>query len=414
MSTHFHSLNNNDTRKKEIIVLGAGVIGLTTAIKIQEESKGTKYNVTIIAETFPTDPRTIKYTSFWAGAQYVATRTQDPNLRRMERETFDVIWAMSEPGIGAAEGCLLRCTDYSYLPEEERIPEGEDHPCVFMPDFRQLPPSELVPGTAQGFACTAVTFDIPRYLPYLLARFISSGGSIIRGTVGHIQQVLEGGTALFTGVSITPSPPDAVVLCVGLGARFLGGIEDKDVIPVRGQTVLLKAPWVKDMPTLRDLKDGGDGDGDGGFGAMPPYVIPRKGGNVIVGGTYHPNDWYPLPRPEITERILSRGLKLCPDLAPPEIRSKSESAGKPRSPTVDDLRPLILDVGVGLRPFRNGGVRVGVEWMESAPLLKDKRNKDKKNLVPVVFNYGHGGNGYQASWGSAIMALEYLEDALKD
>lgn len=42
-----------------------GVIGLTTAIKIQEE-KGSEYQVTIVAETFPTDPRTIKYTSFWA------------------------------------------------------------------------------------------------------------------------------------------------------------------------------------------------------------------------------------------------------------------------------------------------------------------------------------------------------------
>lgn len=42
-----------------------GVIGLTTAIKILED-KGAEYNVTIIAETFPTDPRTIKYTSFWA------------------------------------------------------------------------------------------------------------------------------------------------------------------------------------------------------------------------------------------------------------------------------------------------------------------------------------------------------------
>ncbi|KAJ3811691.1 D-amino-acid oxidase [Lentinula aff. lateritia] len=368
---------NEPQKKKEIIVLGAGVIGLTTAIKILED-KGAEYNVTIVAETFPTDPRTIKYTSFWAGAQYVATRTDDLNLRRMERESFDVVWAMSEPGSGVAEGCLLRCNEL-YI-----------HHLGLPTQFRQLRPDELASGAVQGFACTAVTFDIPRYLPYLLARFTSGGGSIIRGSVAHIQQVLEGGTTLFAS-GRKPSPPDAVILCVGLGARFLGGIEDKDVIPVRGQTVLLRAPWVRTMPVLRDLKDG----------AMPPYVIPRKGGDVIVGGTYHPNDWYPHPRPEITEHILARGLKLCPDLAPPEIRAE-------REPTVDDLRPLILDVGVGFRPYRNGGVRVGVEWMDSSPL------KDKGKKIPVVFNYGHGGNGYQAAWGSAIIALEYLEGALKN
>ncbi|KAJ3824834.1 hypothetical protein F5878DRAFT_555410 [Lentinula raphanica] len=379
-------------QKKEIIVLGAGVIGLTTAIKIQE-AKGSEYNVTIIAETFPTDPRTIKYTSFWAGAQYVATRTDDLNLRRMERETFDVVWAMSEPGSGVAEGCLLRCTDYAYLPAEEQYADGKDYPTAFMPDFRQLPSNELVPGSVQGFACTAITFDIPRYLPYLLGRFTSGGGSIVRGTVGHIQQVLEGGASIFASPhsSRKPTPPDAVILCVGLGARTLGGIEDQDVVPIRGQTVLLRAPWVNVMPTLRDLKDG----------ANPPYVIPRKGGDVIVGGTFHFNDWYPIPRPEITEHILARGLKLCPDLAPPEIRAE-------REPTVDDLRPLIKDVGVGFRPYRHGGVRVGVEWMDSSPL------KDRVKKVPVVFNYGHGGNGYQASWGSAQIALEYLEGALTD
>jgi len=143
---------------------------------------------------------------------------------------------------------------------------------------------------------------------------------------------------------------------------------------------------------IMDVKDG-----------LPPYIIPRKGGDVILGGTFHPNDWFPKPRPEITERILTGALKLHPELAPPEIRAV-------REPTVDDLRPLIVDVGVGFRPYRHGGVRVGVEWMESTSgFLKEKGKK-----VPVVFNYGHGGNGYQSSWGSATIALEYLESALKN
>ena len=39
-----------------------GVIGLTTALKIKEQG----YNVTIVAEILPTDPKTIRYTSHWA------------------------------------------------------------------------------------------------------------------------------------------------------------------------------------------------------------------------------------------------------------------------------------------------------------------------------------------------------------
>lgn len=39
------------------------MVGLTTAITIQEKGG---YDVTIIAETWPSDPKTVKYTSFWA------------------------------------------------------------------------------------------------------------------------------------------------------------------------------------------------------------------------------------------------------------------------------------------------------------------------------------------------------------
>lgn len=81
---------------------------------------------------------------------------------------------------------------------------------------------------------------------------------------------------------------------------------------------------------------------------------------------------YPVARPVITEEILKRCLELCPELAPPHIRTE-------RTPTVDDIRPLILEEGCGLRPARNGGIRLDVEWVD----VPDARKK-----VPVVFNYG--------------------------
>jgi len=41
----------------------AGVVGLSTAIKIQEHGG---YHVTVIGETIPGDPKSIRYTSPWA------------------------------------------------------------------------------------------------------------------------------------------------------------------------------------------------------------------------------------------------------------------------------------------------------------------------------------------------------------
>ena len=69
------------------------------------------------------------------------------------------------------------------------------------------------------------------------------------------------------------------------------------------------------------------------------------------------------------------------------------------------MLPLILEEGCGLRPARAGGVRIEVEWFE------DVRGKRE---VPVVYNYGHGGFGYQSSIGSAAVALDLLEAAFKE
>jgi hypothetical protein len=68
-----------------------------------------------------------------------------------------------------------------------------------------------------------VTIDPATYLPFLLARFLGRGGQIRRVHVQHTDQVLQGAW----GIPV----PDALVLCPGIGARSLGGVEDKYVFP---------------------------------------------------------------------------------------------------------------------------------------------------------------------------------------
>lgn len=90
--------------------------------------------------------------------------------------------------------------------------------------------------------------------------------------------------------------------------------------------------------------------------------------------------------------MLTRALALCPDLAPPSIRET-------RVPTVDDLKAIVIEEGCGLRPAREGGVRIELEWFGDG--------------YPVVHNYGHGGFGYQSSWASAEEAMNLLIGALE-
>jgi D-amino-acid oxidase len=108
-------------------------------------------------------------------------------------------------------------------------------------------------------------------MTYLVNRLHELGVRIIRGTVQHINQIVEGGVYPWTREG-SPKTPDAIICCPGMGARTLGGVEDKELYPVRGQTVLLRAPWVRfGMGMSRSDRNGN------GFWT---YIIPRRSGDV--------------------------------------------------------------------------------------------------------------------------------------
>ncbi|KAL0958135.1 hypothetical protein HGRIS_000303 [Hohenbuehelia grisea] len=379
------AINHNDLNRKHVVVLGAGVVGLTTAIQLQEVGD---YKVTIVADILPSDPKDIRYTSQWAGGHHVSLAGNNERQAKWDRDTFDVMWDLSKPG-GDAEGCFMRLPQTEFFDPNTNKSSALAH----MPDFQSVAKDDLVPGSDAGVTFSTVTIDVPKYLNYLAARFLGRGGTLLRGSVQHISQIIEGGPRACIPSPRTTTVPDvvdALVVCVGLGARSLGGVEDSNVYPIRGQTVLLRAPWVKIGCTI--AKPTSDG------GAIWTYIIPRRSGDVIVGGTLEPNDWYPVPRPETTEDILKRTLALCPELAPPEARANG------RQPTVADLRPLIIEGGCGLRPGRQGGIRVELEWYSRG---------DGQGRTPVIHNYGHAGYGYISSWGTATEAMELVVAALR-
>ncbi|KAG8795295.1 hypothetical protein FRC12_016309 [Ceratobasidium sp. 428] len=349
-----------------IVVIGAGVVGLSTALRIQELG----YKVTILAENLPGDKKTIEYTSPWAAAYHVSLAGDDMRQQGMDRETFQVLWKMSEPNHPAAN-CFMRIQEFEHFIGTKDQYAGIE----VMPDFRELKPEELAPSSDSGYSFTTLTIDTAVYLPYLLSVLLGKGGSIIRTRVMHVSQVAQG--------TYTSTKPDAIVVCTGLGARSLGGVEDQDVYPIRGQVVLIRAPWVNFGCAQSEINQ------------PMSHVIPRRSGDVVLGGTKGINDWYPHPRPEATDDIIARTLLIAPEIAPPESRANG------RTPSVEDVKKIVIETGCGLRPCRKGGIRLeigSVEW--------------EGGKTPMVFNYGHGGYGYQSSWGSARIAVDLLKDVL--
>ncbi|KAJ6572024.1 FAD dependent oxidoreductase [Mycena capillaripes] len=363
-----------------VFVVGAGVVGLSTAIRALEAGFG---NVTIFAETFPGDPKSIKYTSCWAAANHISVATTNALLHQLERETLPVFLDLIK------QDSLVPVMIRPHKEHAQKFtPEGQkqlDHLSQCYSDFRILQPNELPEGVVLGGVYSTICIDVPRYLQYLMNRFLALGGHAFRVTLPSLSALLSEkdrpSLTPFPPTSTNASPsfdPAAVINCTGIGAFSIGDVLDTDVYPTRGEVLIIRAPWIHHGLSYY-YEDG-----------HITYAIPRPSGNVILGGTFQVDDWHSTSRPETVKLIKERGIEAYPELLPPNKRETRNIA---------DLD--VVEECVGLRPTRKGGVR-----LETTSL-----NVGDKS-IPVVHNYGHGGAGYQSSWGSAKFAVELLKSAV--
>lgn len=228
-------------------------------------------------------------------------------------------------------------------------------------NYRELSPEEVPTGHDSGAAFTSVCMNTAVFLPYLVGECRKNGVVFRRGVVGHVAEA----AAYAAGKGQV-----VVVNATGLGALKLGGVEDKKMVPARGQIVMVR----NEAPYMVATSGTEDGESD------CCYVMTRAaGGGTILGGTYDKGNWNAIPDPNIAMRIMRRAVAVCPGL----------TGGK----GVEGLD--IIRHGVGLRPYREGGVRI---------------ERERIGGVEVVHNYGHAGWGYQGSFGCAEKVVELVSE----
>ena len=119
------------------------------------------------------------------------------------------------------------------------------------------------------------------------------------------------------------------------------------------------------------------------------YIMNRAaGGGCVLGGCLQKDNWDGEVDPELSKRIMTRCVEICPDLVP-------------KGKGIEALS--IIREWAGLRPMRKNGIRIEKE------LVHDTEGK----LLTVVHNYGHGGYGFQTSYGCAYQAVELVDNALR-
>jgi D-amino-acid oxidase len=232
--------------------------------------------------------------------------------------------------------------------------------------FREIPKAELDEGIDSATAFTSVCINTAIYLPYLVSECLKVGVGFQRAIFTHICDAV---TAHHSG-----QKAHLVINCTGLSASMIKGVEDNTVIPARGQIVLVRNdPGA--MYTISGCDDGED---------EVAYIMMRAaGGGTILGGSYQKGNWESQPDPNLAMRIMKRAVQLCPQL--------TAGAG------VEGLD--VIRHGVGLRPLRAAGARI---------------EKEEIDGVWVIHNYGHGGYGYQSSYGCSEKVVQLADEVLAE
>ena len=134
--------------------------------------------------------------------------------------------------------------------------------------YRQLRPEELPQGFDSGSSFTSVCINTSLYLPWLVSQCLKNGVIFKRGIFDHISEANE--------AHHSDKKADLVVNCTGISARKLGGVLDQNMIPARGQTVLVR----NEADTMCDVLGIETGDEE------VCYVMQRAAGKDIFPSLY--------------------------------------------------------------------------------------------------------------------------------
>lgn len=297
-----------------VIVVGAGVVGLTCAVRLLEAG----HRVDVIARDLPLETTSAVAAAIW----YPHLALPQDRVTAWSAASYDAFADLAEQ---PRTGVTMR-TGTEVLAREE--PDPWWRPAVPALDRE----TSLPPGYAAGWTFRAPVIEMPVYLPWLAGRVEALGGTLTR-------------------LSLPRLPSDGVVVnCSGLGARMLA--EDDEVTPVRGQVLLVEQVGV----------DGWMLDGAG-----PTYVVPRRR-DIVVGGTDQAGEWSRTPSPETAEAIRARAIRLVPELAAARVLRHRVGLRPVRTAV------RVERIGDVVHCYGHGGAGVTLSWgtaAEVADLVSD-------------------------------------------
>ncbi|KAK3794630.1 hypothetical protein RRG08_003776 [Elysia crispata] len=262
-----------------ILVLGAGISGLSSAVCVQQACPLAR--VQLVAEHF--SPNTTSDGAGGSWGPYLSGDTDPSLILRLCETTYRHLLRLANSSI-AGEVKAQKISGYHLY---RNLPVGKQKWRHIVEGFRQLSEEEMkqFESFETGTFYTAVNVDVTPYLNWLLNRFKSLGGTVKQARVGCIEEIAK--------------DYDIIINCTGLASRHL--FNDDDVFPIRGQVWKVRAPWIKHFYFLHEKN------------VDQIYLIPGVD-YLTVGGTTQIGDWNSHVDVEDSAAIWEKALAVFPML----------------------------------------------------------------------------------------------------
>ena len=280
IDSHLHDQKNGTGRS--VLVIGAGVSGLTSALCLIRKG----FTVTVIADRLAPRVTSVVAGALWEWPPAVCGYHQDQvSLNRSKTWSTMSYRIFEELVADGATGVFLRPATFYFRHaidddprESQKMAELKGTVRRFRHDAALIAANGVSPalGLRDAYTHLAPMIDTDVYMRWLLAQVRRAGARIIERKLDGLLRAQEEQLLGEHGAS-------AIVNCTGLGAGELAG--DR-VYPLRGALIRVRNDG-KRMPRVTQahcVADHGSGDGRGFI-----FIVPRGDDMLVLGGLAEPN-----------------------------------------------------------------------------------------------------------------------------
>lgn len=303
---------------QSVIVVGAGVIGLTTAVVLAEAG----FAVRVLAREMPENTTSAAAGAMW-GPYLVEPRDRVQVWAAYSLRTFTGL--AGTPGTGVRLVTGIEASRRASAPPPDFL--------AMLDDVGVCEPGELPDGFVTGWRYTVPLIDMDMYLSYLRRRLETAGGSLQQQPVSDLGQVAR----------LAP----IVVNAAGMGARELAG--DDQLTPVRGQLVIVDNPGITEFFTE-----------DTGLSPELLHLYPH-GDSLVLGGVAEDGNWSLEPDENTARAIIGRCAAVDPRVATLPVRAHRVGL-RPTRPAIRCERDLSETGYRLLHNYGHGGAGVSLSW----------------------------------------------------